>query len=152
MLQVIFESVRGAFASADLAVAETPAEVEGAVVETTAAVELAVLEAAAAVDTWEAVIPATGVLVTGAATTAVDFVEDGCPPGAEAQPQTALANRRTIVGREVRVSGMLESAARSVTGGTSPNQAASCRPFLKVRTSPMLARRALAPRGPMPGI
>jgi hypothetical protein len=104
--QVIFESVRGAFASADLAVAETPAAVEGAVLETTAAVELAVLETAAAVDTWEAVIPATGVLVAGAATTAVDFVEDGCPPGAEAQPQTALANRRTIMGREVRVSGM----------------------------------------------
>ena len=36
--------------------------------------------------------------------------------------------------------------------GTSPNQAASCRPFLNMRASPMLATNALAVSGPIPGI
>ena len=36
--------------------------------------------------------------------------------------------------------------------GTNPSQAANCRPFLKARASPMLATKAVAVIGPIPGI
>ena len=75
--QMIFESAPGAFASADLAVAETPAVAEVAIVEATAAVEDVVLGAATAMGTWDAATEPTGVPVVGAAITAVDFAAGG---------------------------------------------------------------------------
>ena len=74
---MIFESVPGAFASADLAVAETAAAAEVAIVEATAAVEVVVLRAATAMGTWDAATAPTGVLGVGAAITAVDSAARG---------------------------------------------------------------------------